>query len=131
MPGRVPVAPGDPCVRLDEFEQHAADLLPREGEIARTTTRDEVFVDLAISALTRGGRRRGPVADLDRIERFNEEHSDRATAGGDRRDRTAADKRRGDRARRRRDPGLPDRGVRTPVDDARPARGGRGGPARG
>lgn len=68
-----------PVSRLDEFEQHAADLLPREvGEIAEDDDEgDEVFVDpWRISALTRGADDAGLVADLDRIERFNEEHSD-------------------------------------------------------
>lgn len=68
-----------PVSRLDEFEEHAADLLPRDiGAGGGDDDEDgEILVDpWRITALTRGADDAGLVADLDRIERFNEKYSD-------------------------------------------------------
>lgn len=68
-----------PVARLDEFEREAISLLPREvGESTDDDSDDdEMLVDpWRITALTKQAGDPGLDDDLDRIARFNDEHSD-------------------------------------------------------
>lgn len=68
-----------PVARLDEFERDAAELLPRDvGESTDDDSDDdEMLVDpWRITALTKPAGDPGLDDDLDRIARFNDEHSD-------------------------------------------------------
>src|SRR6185436_7396087 len=64
-----------PVARLDEFEQHAVDLLPRGGDAD-----EKAWQISALSAAggTGGAGGTAPLeADLSRIEAFNARHADR------------------------------------------------------
>ncbi len=68
-----------PVARLDEFEREAESLLPRDLGAATDDDADEgeLLVDpWRITALTKPAGDDGLDADLDRIARFNDEHSD-------------------------------------------------------
>jgi hypothetical protein len=68
-----------PVARLDEFEREAAAMLPRDlGDATADDAEDEeMLVDpWRITALTKPAGDDGLEADLDRIAKFNDDHSD-------------------------------------------------------